>query len=73
MLILATTNGNEWTAISNCAVAITCFAIVNNTYLIHSVPKLIDTPQLLRDAQQVLALREEMLQATGGALAPDKS
>ena len=64
----------EWTLIRQRAVTITCFAFVDNTDLIHATTDPAkSTETLISEAQQALNLWEGLLQATGGALAPEKS
>ena len=65
---------NVWTVIRQRAIAITCFAFVDDTTLIHtpSDPNM-STADFLVQAQEALDLWEGLLQSTGGALAPEKS
>jgi hypothetical protein len=65
---------SSWSLIRKCALTIVCFAFVDNTDLIHvqhdqSTP----THQVLAQAQWALSLWEQLIHATGGALAPEKS
>jgi hypothetical protein len=62
----------EWSLISQRAVSITCFAFVDDTDIIHvNNDRTVPTQELIHDAQR--ALWEDLLTATGGALAPNKS
>lgn len=59
---------SAWSAISQRAIKITCFAFVDDTDLIHSIDQELPTDQLVAETQKVLTLWEEMLRASGGAL-----
>ena len=65
---------NDWTLVQRRALSVACFAFVDDTDLTHS-PSSPETThdQLTQEAQQALALWENLLTATGGALAPEKS
>ena len=64
----------EWSLIRQRALCITCFAFVDDTDLIHSsADPTVSANQLLQESQEALTLWEELLSATGGALAPEKS
>ena len=64
----------EWSMIKQRAIAITCFAFVDDTDIIHSNnDPTVSTHQLIMEAQEALSLWEGMLRSTGGALAPHKS
>ena len=63
-----------WSLIKQRALAITCFAFVDDTDLIHcnNDPE-VTTQDLLKEAQEALFLWEDLIRVTGGALAPHKS
>jgi len=63
-----------WTAISQKALEILCFAFVDDTDLIHNNddPN-VTTEQLIQEAQQALTTWEGLIKASGGQLAPEKS
>ncbi|MGL5936571.1 MAG: endonuclease/exonuclease/phosphatase family protein [Cetobacterium sp.] len=63
-----------WTLIRQRAVEIVGFAFVDDTDLIHAAhDRKTPTQRTLQEAQAALSLWENMLHATGGALAPEKS
>jgi hypothetical protein len=63
-----------WTLICQRAVEIVGFAFVDDTDLIHAnQDRKITTQRTLQEAQKALLLWENLLHATGGALAPEKS
>ncbi len=62
----------QWTMIKKRAIRITCFAFVDDTDLIHANSN-VSREELLQEAQAALNLWSGLLQATGGALAPEKS
>ena len=64
----------QWSVIKQRAIHIVCFAFVDDTDIIHANddPQ-IDTATVIAEAQQGLSLWSDMLHATGGALAPEKS
>ena len=64
----------EWSIIKQRAVCVTCFAFVDDTDLIHvNHDRSVTTGALIEEAQKALHLWEDLLTATGGALAPNKS
>ena len=64
----------QWTLIRRRALAITCFAFVDDTDIIHSNnDPSVSTAQLLSEAQDALNMWEGLIRATGGDLAPEKS
>lgn len=64
----------EWTLIRQRAMAMTCFAFVDDTDLIRAAQDPAKPLQeLLEEAQQASFLWENLLRVTGGALAPKKS
>jgi hypothetical protein len=63
-----------WTLIRQRAITLACFAYVDDADLIHAeADRKVPTQQVLQRAQEALKLWEELLHATGGALAPEKS
>jgi hypothetical protein len=63
-----------WMLILQRAVEIVGFVFVDDTNLIHAnQDRKVPTQQILQEAQEVLSLWENLLHATGGALAPEKS
>ena len=64
----------QWSVIKQKAIDIVCFAFVDDTDLIHANDSPdVSTEQLRQEAQQGLDLWSNLLHATGGALAPEKS
>ena len=63
-----------WSLIKQRALAITCFASVDDTDLIHcnNDPQ-VSTQDLIKEAQEALFLWEDLIRVTGGELAPHKS
>lgn len=64
----------SWSLIRQRALAITCFAFVDATDLIHANndPE-VDSKILIQQAQKGLFFWEDLIQVTGGDLAPQKS
>ena len=64
----------SWSLIRQRALAITCFAFVDDTDLIHANnDPSVDTKALIQEAQTGLKLWEDLIRVTGGDLAPHKS
>ena len=64
----------EWTLIKQRAILLICFAFVDVTDLVHATTDPSKSTQtLVEEAQQALHLWEDLIRATGGALAPEKS
>ena len=61
----------EVTLIKHRAFEICCFAIVDDTDLIHSNPN-VSTDQLIQETQEALSTWEGLIGATGGQLHPEK-
>lgn len=65
---------SDWSAISQHAMNLVCFAFVDDTDLIHSTSDpTLTSAQLISEAQDALYTWESLLSATGGALKPPKS
>ena len=65
---------HQWSIICKRALAITCFAFVDDTDLIHcSHNPNVTSAQLIQEAQQALFKWEGLIWATGSDLAPEKS
>ena len=64
----------DWSAISNQAMHLVCFAFVDDTDLVHATfDSCLTSTELIAEAQQALLTWESLLSATGGALKPSKS
>ena len=63
----------QWTLIKQRAISIVCMAFVDDTDSLHNNPDpSVPTSQVIQEAEQQLHTWEGLLNATGGALAPDK-